>query len=230
MTCWSLVKLEIYCVGFVILIKIPPDGGWDGNWSLLFTAPGDIWFLAMVVFGFCVRMEDLENPVQERDIGWHPWLWHCRWEIPRSWIWPQGVSMEKCILLLGGIFCIGVAVWLPMDRYKQDVWWKRRLREVEMKDFLAWLSYVHWEIRMRNFGLIVKSACFCISQVFHVRLPGYQKGVWDVGIFVNLQSLWIHIHLCRAKDEFPSRMHQGFSGMFRGVVSFVHYLEVQVDR
>ena len=35
----------------------------------MFTAPGDICFLAMVVLEFCVGMEDLENPVQQRDVG-----------------------------------------------------------------------------------------------------------------------------------------------------------------
>ena len=67
-----------------ILIKGPLVGTLDGNWSLLFTAQGDIWFMALVVFGFCVSMEDLENPVQESDVGWYPWLWWWRWKIPRS--------------------------------------------------------------------------------------------------------------------------------------------------
>ena len=35
----------------------------------MFTASGDNWFLAMVALGFCVDVEELENPVQERDVG-----------------------------------------------------------------------------------------------------------------------------------------------------------------
>ena len=42
-----------------------------------------------------------------------------------------------------------------MDPYGWDVGEKKDL-EVGMKDFPAWLSCVHMEIRMRNFDLIVK--------------------------------------------------------------------------
>ena len=92
-----------------------------------------------------------------------------------------------------------------------------------MKDFLAWLSCVHLEIRMRNSGL-VKSTCFHFSQVFHFRLPGYQLGVWDVGILVNL---YISLY---SQGWISTRMHQGCLGMFRSVVSHVPYLGLQENR
>ena len=42
-----------------------------------------------------------------------------------------------------------------MDPYELDVE-EKKTREVGMKDFLAWLSFVQVEIRIRNSGFIVK--------------------------------------------------------------------------
>ena len=59
---------------------------------------------------------------------------------------------EKYSLLLGGKSYIGVVFerpWIPMRK----CWWKTRLREVGIKDFLA---CVQVEIIMRNSGLVVK--------------------------------------------------------------------------
>ena len=93
-----------------ILIKGPLVDGLDRNWSLVFTAPGDIWLLAKVVFGFYVDMEDLENPVPERNVGYIHGYCDAGGKfrgVGLVW-WPWFVLMEKCSLLLGGKSYIGV--------------------------------------------------------------------------------------------------------------------------
>ena len=39
--------------------------------------------------------------------------------------------------------------------------------------------------------------------LFPVRIQGCEISVWDVAILVNLYTLWLHVHLCRVRDEFP---------------------------
>ena len=64
---------------------------------------------------------------------------------------------------------------------------------VEKKSYLIWDELFPGLVVLCPLGdkdkellFIVKSTCFCISEVFHVRILGYKISVWDIGILLHL--------------------------------------------